>query len=240
MPESSTIIKVGSLNIWGTFANWPDRLSILREHPVAKTLDVLLAQEVCVGEEIDQLEDLSLAFDLPYYAFHSDKENWSIKEGVAIFSKKPLDTIGRTNLGNGRVLIEANSFNDLTLASAHLSFEGRERAEQVKKLLKRVTIDRVVLGADFNGHLSTFSKALDKYWDTENDDAATWPVCGPQFFEQGWVNRTNQEINFSLEPQRIDYILTRGVKHVNSETIPIHNGSVYASDHALVTNEIVI
>ena len=240
MPSSSQTIRVGSLNVWGMFADWPSRFEALKAHPVISTLDVLLSQEVCVGDGVNQLEDLAETFNLPYYAYHSDKQVRGLNEGVAIFSKKPLTTIGRTNLGNGRVLVQADSFNGLTLASAHLSFEGRERTEQVKALLKRMTLNRVILGADFNGELSTFAEALDKYWAESTDDEPTWPVCTNEFFENAWRAHTGRDINFSLEPRRVDYILTRGVKPVSSETMTLKHDGQYVSDHALVISELLV
>lgn len=231
-------LRIGSLNVWGTFADWPARLATLRSHPLVHTLDVLLAQEVCVGDGVDQVRDLSEAFGLTYSCFHSDKTIHGLQEGVAIFSREPLDTVGRTNLGQGRVLIQADAYDRLTLASAHLSFEGRERSEQVKSLLKRVTLDRVVLGADFNGDLSTFEEALDKYWAESTDDRPTWPVCGDEVFERGWRTFTGSEINFSLQPQRVDYILTRGVRQIGSDTVVLEVNGQFVSDHALVITEV--
>ena len=232
------ILRIGSLNTWGTFSDWPSRLSALQKLNPAGSLDVLLAQEVCIGDEVNQLEELSQAFDLPYHAYHSDKETHGLHEGVAILCREPLTTVSRTNLGNGRVLIAADSFGRLTLACAHLSFEGRERSEQVKALLKRVSLSRVVLGGDFNGELSTFEEALDRYWADSTDDTPTWPVCGENTFRDAWEAFTGRPVNFSLEPRRVDYILTRGLKPVRSATVALEADGVFVSDHALVTSEV--
>lgn len=232
-------LRVGSLNVWGTFANWPARLAALRQHSITSTLDVLLAQEVCLGSGLDQVSELSETFNLPYHAYHSDKITHGLQEGVAIFSRQPLQTVGMTNLGQGRVLIQADTYG-LTLASAHLSFEGRERSEQVKALLKRVTLERVVLGADFNGELATFSKALDRYWTALPDQTPTWPVCGEEVFSKAWAAHTGRAVTFSLRPQRVDHILTRGVAVLSAQTLPLEHGGVFVSDHALVISEMSI
>lgn len=257
-------LRVGVLNVWGVFNNWEQRFDTLKRIVVNDErlkLDVLLAQEVCVDfkenkegsrkesnskeynrvdqNRVDQLLDLSKIFNLPHVEFYSEKIVGNMNEGVAILSRFPLTTVGKTHLGNGRVLINADVLG-ITFGSAHLSFEGRERSEQVKSLLKRVTLDKVILGADFNGDLKTFEKALDRYWFESGDNTPTWPVCGPEIFTEAWLSNTGRIVDFSLEPIRVDYVLSRGVEMVSSETIVLENDGVMVSDHALVVNDFVV
>lgn len=233
-------MRIGSLNLWGFFADWPTRLEVLKTQEALRTLDVLLAQEVCQDGRDDQVEQVREVLGLEHVEYYPHKEVRGAVEGVAIFSRFPLSMVGRTDLGHHRGMVQADLPSGLTVASAHLSFEGREREEEVKALLKRVSLPHVVLGADFNGELATFSKALDRYWSAVPDRASTWPACPEQIFRSAWSEFTGREVDFDLTPRRVDHILTRGVQVNGANTVVLEHDDKFGTDHALIYSDVLV
>ena len=220
--------------MWGLFGEWPKRLEVLQKLGPDLNLDFLLAQELITGTDVNQIWEVSKAFQLPHGYFHSEKTVRGRLEGVAIFSRIPLDSIRNLNLGDGRTMIMGELCTirgPLTIASSHLSFTGRQH-EQVGRALNAFK-GLSILGADFNDDTALFNGKLGD-WKLGNDQSNTWPTCGDGYFKTAWEAFSGVPVNFLLEHRRVDHILTRGLEVLGEETIALEKDGIYASDHSIV------
>jgi endonuclease/exonuclease/phosphatase family metal-dependent hydrolase len=236
-------LTVGTLNLWGRWADWPGRLAALEATWPDPGPDVLLLQEVrCdgLGDQADEVAD-ALGYDIRRSVEgHRDDDG---HEGIAVLSRVPLldcdDELLPTSEPARRILVARAEIDGapVSIACGHtVAVPEDVRAEQVRALLARRE-DPLVLGADLNdvpaviGPMLTDAGLHDAL---AGDEVATWPMCR-QTFGDAWRSQIGRAPHFSLEQRRLDYLLTRGVDVVAAGVEPLRgDDGTYASDHALV------
>ena len=241
------VLSVGTLNVWGRWADWSDRLAVLRETWPHPGPDVLMLQEVICDGHGDQAEEIAAAVGYPEWFSIEGHRVEDAREGVAILSRRPLHDAREEELPvsepSRRVLLAEVDVDGapVTVACGHtVASPESVRLEQVHALLA-LDQDPLVLGADLNETPATVTPLLDALGLTDAlgpDPAPTWPMCHLTF-GAAWEAQLGRAPHFSLERRRLDYLLTRGL-HV--ERAGIHDlrteDGRHASDHALVTAEL--
>lgn len=237
------MLSVGTLNVWGRWADWPARLAALRSSWPAPGPDVLMLQEVVCDEEGDQAREIADALAYPECVSTEGHRVGDGYEGVAILSRRSLrdrrhESLPSSDPGRRVLLADVDAFGGrVTVACGHtVAMPEGARLEQVHALLARPE-DPLVLGADLNETPTTVSPVLSAVGLTDvlgADRTATWPMCEVTFGE-AWRTQLGRAPQFSLEPRRLDYLLVRGL-HVS--TADVHElraaDGRHASDHALV------
>ena len=240
-------LSVGTLNVWGRWADWPARLAALREvwpHPGP---DVLMLQEVAWDGFGDQASEIAAALGYPEFVTAEGHRTADGREGVAILSRRVLHNAREEELPPAsdparRVLIAETEVDTTTvsLVCGHtVAVPEETRLEQVHQLLARHE-DPLVLGADLNETPSTVAPLLGAVGLADalgEDRTATWPTSRATF-GAAWKSQIGRAPHFSLEPRRLDYVLARGL---DVRAAKVHDlctdGGTHASDHALVVGE---
>jgi endonuclease/exonuclease/phosphatase family metal-dependent hydrolase len=235
-------LTVGTLNLWGRWADWPGRLAALEAAWPEPGPDVLLLQEVrCdgLGDQADEVADaLGYAERISIEGHRTDDG----REGIAIVSRVPLldphDELLPMSEPARRILVTRVEIDDVPVAIAcghTVAVPEDVRAEQVRALLTR-TEDPLVLGADLNEVPAVVGPLIDEaglHDALGRDEVVTWPMC-TQTFGEAWRSQIGRAPHFSLEQRRLDYLLTRGMEVVDAGVEPLRaDDGVYASDHAL-------
>ena len=236
-------LTVGTLNLWGRWADWPGRLAALEATWPDPGPDVLLLQEVrCdgLGDQADEVAD-ALGYDerISVEGHRTDDG----REGIAIVSRVPLldsrDELLPTSEPARRILfarVEVDG-EPVSIACGHtVAVPEDVRAEQVRALLAR-SEDPLILGADLNDVPAVVGPLIEEAGLADalgRDEVVTWPMCR-QTFGEAWRSQIGRAPHFSLEQRRLDYLLTRGMEVLDAgvEELRADDG-VYASDHALV------
>lgn len=237
-------MRVGSLNLWGRFADWPRRLELLKDNLQAENLDVLFLQEACrdeLGEQaLEVAERLSFEFSLCAYAELRE----GVEEGVAILSRSPLVAAETHALGQSmppRVMaaasIEAGE-DKVRLATAHAVVRPAEvvRNQTKELLLSQKDHAQLVCGCDLNARpeeVSDIFAIAGVSDDLAEHSGITWPMS-EELFRSAWAERFGAPPDFVAEPRRIDFILSRGLVCTHSEIKILGEAAQLASDHALV------
>lgn len=238
MASYSPSLRVASLNVWGTFAHWPQRLQVLAKLAPSLSVDILLCQEVCRGGKTDQLSDIAEAFNFPHRAYYAAKNVDGLEEGVAIFSHLPLEEVERIDLGDGRPLLTAQvvlNGSSLRVEVAHISFQDPHQSLQVRRVLNHGD-GPALLGADFNGTSDIFPREMD--WLLGDDTQVTWPACDAEVFKSAWLEQVGYPFDWSLEPKRLDHIMARDMVFTNQQTMMLEFDGVAAADHALISADV--
>ena len=241
------VLSVGTLNVWGRWADWPERLAVLHTTWPHPGPDVLMLQEVICDDHGDQAEEVAAALGYPEWFSIEGHRVQDAREGVAILSRRPLHDAREEELPvsepSRRVLLAEVDVDGgpVTVACGHtVASPEHVRLEQVHALLA-LGEDPLVLGADLNETPATVAPLLDALGLTDalrGNPAPTWPMCHLTF-GAAWEAQLGRAPHFSLERRRLDYLLTRGL-HVGDSAI--HDlrtdDGRHASDHALVTAEL--
>lgn len=236
-------LTVGTLNLWGRWADWPGRLAALEGAWPDPGPDVLLLQEVRCDGLGDQADEVA---DLLGYGVRASVEGHRTddgREGIAIVSRVPLlechDELLPTSEPARRILVARVAIDGepVSVACGHtVAVPEDVRAEQVRALLKRPE-DPLILGADLNDVPSAVGplvEAAGLHDALGADEVATWPMCR-QTFGEAWRSQIGRAPHFSLEQRRLDYLLTRGMAVLDAGVEPLRGeDGTYASDHALV------
>jgi endonuclease/exonuclease/phosphatase family metal-dependent hydrolase len=109
------------------------------------------------------------------------------------------------------------------------------RRAQVRALLGRRD-ESLILGADLNetpAALATEIAAAGFRDALQQDPTPTRPMRRVTF-GAAWERQLERAPHFSLEPRRLDYLLSRGAVALSAGVEDLHDGDRYASDHALV------
>lgn len=242
MAGSPRELSVGTLNIWGRWADWSRRLETLSRTYPSPGPDVLMLQEVRHDALGDQAEELAQALAYPHCVTVEGHRREDGAEGLAMLSRFPLDAAHAEPLppsDPARCVLVAQVALDgavVALACAHtVAVPVQARRAQISALLARRD-DHMILGADLNDTPDALADpiAAAGLRDALGDDSTpTWPMCR-MTFGKAWESQLLRAPNFSLAPRRLDYLLSRGIRALSAQVDPLHDGDGYASDHALV------
>jgi endonuclease/exonuclease/phosphatase family metal-dependent hydrolase len=236
-------LTIGTLNLWGRWADWPARLEALCRCFPSPAPDVLLLQEVRHDAAGHQAEEVALALDYPESVTVDGHREDDGSEGLAMLSRVPLEGAHAETLPMSdpprRVLVASVSCasGPVTLVCGHtVAVPEDVRREQVRALLARGGAPLVV-GADLNDTPDAVAPLLR---DAGLQDAldgnpvATWPM-NEQTFGAAWQAVLGRAPQFSLARRRLDYLLSRGLEVAGAGVEELHPpGGPHASDHALV------
>src|SRR3712207_4744097 len=231
-------LSVGTLNLWGRWADWPGRLAALEATWPHPGPDVLLLQEVRCDGLGDQADEVADALGYPVRVSIEGHRTDDGREGIAIVSRVPLldchDELLPTSEPARRILLARVEVDGsvVTLACGHtVAVPEDVRAEQVRALLAREE-DPLILGADLNdvpAAVAPLAEAAGLHDALGADEAVTWPMC-TQTFGEAWRSQIGRAPHFALEQRRLDYLLTRGVEVVAAGVEPLRaDDGTYAS-----------
>src|SRR3712207_5639750 len=236
-------LSVGTLNLWGRWADWPGRLAALEATWPHPGPDVLLLQEVRCDGLGDQADEVADVLGYPERVSVEGHRTDDGREGIAMLSRVPLldcrDELLPTSEPARRILVARVDLDGtaVSIACGHtVAVPEDVRAEQVRALLAR-TEDPLILGADLNevpDRVAPLIADAGLEDALHGDDAATWPMCQMTFGE-AWRSQIGRAPHFSLEQRRLDYLLVRGMSVLDAGVEPLRGeDGTYASDHALV------
>jgi endonuclease/exonuclease/phosphatase family metal-dependent hydrolase len=240
-------VSVGTLNVWGRWADWPRRLEVLQQtFPVAGP-DVLMLQEVRHDALGDQAQEIADALGYPHCLTVEGHRADDGSEGLAMLARVELFDVHTEDLPasdpSRRALVARVrlAHTTVTLMCAHtVAVPEAERRAQVEALLARPE-DPLILGADLNDVPQSLAGAFDLAGLRDvlaEDDTPTWPT-DEATFGAAWQTQLKEVPHFSLQARRLDYLLTRGVEVLHTEIDPLALGDEHASDHALVWGRFV-
>ena len=241
--SSRSELVVGTLNLWGRWADWPARLEALRRCYPEPGPDVLLLQEVRHDAAGHQAEEVALALGYTESITVDGHRADDGSEGLAMLSRVPLVGTHAETLPTSdpprRVLVAGVECTGgpVTLVCAHtVAVPESVRREQVRALLAHQG-SPLIVGADLNDTPEAVAPLLR---DAELDDAldgdqvVTWPM-NELAFGEAWRSVIGHAPQFSLEPRRLDYLLSRGLDVAEAGVNELQpDGGPHASDHALV------
>jgi endonuclease/exonuclease/phosphatase family metal-dependent hydrolase len=234
------VLTVGTLNVWGRWAEWPARLRALRESWPVPGPDVLLLQEVRQDGLGDQAAEIADALGYPHRASvegHRAAEDAS--EGLAILARRPLgathDEVLPASDPCRRVLVA--TVDGITVVCGHtVAVPEDVRRAQVEALVARGG-EPLILGADLNDtpeHVAPLLERSGLRDALDGDAAPTWPMSDVTFRE-AWELEIGRAPTFSLERRRLDYLLSRGLRVLDAGVAELEAlDGRHASDHALV------
>ena len=236
-------LVVGTLNLWGRWADWPARLEALRGCFPRPGPDVLMLQEVRHDAAGHQAEEVALA--LGYEESVTVEGHWADdgSEGLAMLSRVPLvgahaETLPTSDPARRVLVADVECLGGpVTLVCGHtVAVPEPVRREQVRALLARGGAP-LVLGADLNDTPEAVAPLLRDAGlqdALDGDQAVTWPM-NELTFGEAWRSVIGHAPQFSLEPRRLDYLLSRGLRVAAAGVEELQpDGGPHASDHALV------
>jgi len=243
-------LSVGTLNLWGVWADWPGRLSVLLRRLPAVAPDVLALQEVVVGASFHQSETLAELLDYPHACFLAGHREPQGTEGLALLSRHPLRLQAPmplpASVPRRRVLqvdVTPAPGAVVRVRCAHtVGPPGAVQDAQVRALLEQPCCGPTVLLADLNQELSQFSGQLARSGLASAVPASappSWPMSA-QEFRRAWTANLGTPPHFPLAPRRLDHILVHALHSVSAAVEPLADGDRYGSDHALVRAELVV
>ena len=214
-------ITVISANLWH---DWPlhrqllPRLSAFAQLAESEAADIVLLQEVARTPEfkVDEWLAERLGMGYAYARANGDESSIGFEEGLAVFSRFPLEMPQWHQLGTSpfqvarRMALGANvktPCGNLMVFSVHLEISTQENRQQVNRLqdwVKTVTREQAALiGGDFNAHenkpqiIHTQPRWLDVFRHVNpEDDGTTHEIHWP------WGK--------SLLRRRLDYLFLQG------------------------------
>lgn len=239
-------LRVATLNLWGWFGDWPARRARLARHWGGVDTDVLFVQEASTRGEHDQITETAETLGYPYAvrgACHSDKLG---SEGLAILSRLELAGPRVVDLPASRpsrCLLVASVHVDgvsVELATSHASVRPADLRERQLDRILGLEASPLVVGGDFNAGPDVVAPLADRHGLIDplaDEDQPTWPVSRRQFIA-AWTVVTGEAPLFRIRPDRIDYLLHRGLVATAAGVRPLGEPpDRYASDHAAVWAE---
>jgi endonuclease/exonuclease/phosphatase family metal-dependent hydrolase len=238
------MLSVGTLNLWGVWADWPGRLSVLLRRLPEVAPDVLALQEVVARPGFDQARVLAELLEYPHLAYAVGHEEPPGVEGIAVLSRHPFR--GRRTVALPASLPPRQALEvDVALPDgpqvrvrcAHtVGPPGPVQDAQVRELLAWPCEGPTVLLGDLNQEEHQFSSLLaaSPYVPAVPPTAlASWPTSA-ETFRSAWIANLGHAPRFPLAPRRLDHILVHGLSPVSASVDLLHDGGLFASDHALV------
>jgi endonuclease/exonuclease/phosphatase family metal-dependent hydrolase len=236
-------LTVGTLNLWGRWAEWPKRLETLRRTYPSPGPDVLMLQEVRHDAFGDQAEEVAAALGYDHCITVEGHRADDGSEGLAMLSRRALVGAHAEPLPASdparRVLVARVDLTDetVTLVCGHtVAVPEVARRAQVSALLFGRPDDPLALGADLNETPEVLSADIEEAGLRDClsvDGPPTWPMCKATF-GAAWENQLRRAPHFSLRRRRLDYLLCRGMIPVAAEVDELGANGDHASDHALV------
>lgn len=242
------MLRVATLNLWGRFAEWPERRALLGEQLPPLEIDVYFLQEVVCGDgRGDQLAELAelLGYDWTVRVIAESRPHEVEDEGVAIVSRLPLHSTAVWPLPPShppRHRLETSvdwNGRPLRLMTLHAAVSNRDgRAAQIAALAD-LKAEPLVLGADLNAPPWVVRPLLEGTLDDSLawDEQPTWPVHADEW-ARAWKQKLGEQPDRDPEPRRLDYLLSRGVEIAGSGTVALCGDGRSASDHRLVWAEL--
>jgi endonuclease/exonuclease/phosphatase family metal-dependent hydrolase len=236
-------LSVGTLNLWGRWADWPARLDALRRTFPRPGPDVLLLQEVRHDAAGHQAEEVAHALGYGESVTVEGHRADDGSEGLAMLARVPLvgahaETLPLSDPSR-RVLVAGVDCapGPVTIVCGHtVAVPEDVRREQVRALLARGG-SPLVLGADLNDTpeaVAPLLRAAGLDDALDGDTVATWPM-NELTFGEAWRTVLGHAPQFSLERRRLDYLLSRGLRVRAAGVEELQpDGGPHASDHALV------
>ncbi len=236
-------LAVGTLNLWGRWADWPARVEALRAAFPSPGPDVLLLQEVRHDALGDQASEVAAALGYDTCVTVEGHRADDGSEGLAVLSRVPLADVHDEAMPVSdparRVLVATVTCagRPVTVVCAHtVAVPETVRREQVRALLAR-SGSPLVVGADLNDTPDAVGPLLAEAGLRDALDGAqvaTWPM-NELTFGEAWRTVIGHAPQFSLEPRRLDYLLSRGLDVVDAGVDELQaDGGPHASDHAMV------
>jgi endonuclease/exonuclease/phosphatase family metal-dependent hydrolase len=249
LPAKGEALRVATFNLWGLFADWPERRKLLGEQLPRLEVDVCLLQEVVCDEAGgDQLHELAALLGAEYTArtIAESRAHETEHEGVAILSTLPIHETAVWPLPESqppRHRLEASvesARGRLRVATLHAAVSADAGRDAQIAALAHPPSAPLVLGADLNAEpavvrpllQATFRDTLD--W----DDTPTWPVDADAFV-QAWERKLGKPPDGDVLPRRLDYLLVHDLSVTASGAITLANEERSASDHRLVWADVV-
>jgi endonuclease/exonuclease/phosphatase family metal-dependent hydrolase len=163
-----TVISANLWHDWPRYRRLSERLSAFAQLVEEERADILLLQEVARTPDIWVDDWLANRLGMAYVYSRANGHNAiGFEEGLAIFSRYPLDQPQLSQLGKAgdpfvrRLVLGANvdtPCGSLLAFSVHLGLQRRENArqqDQLRQFVNRLAINQPALvGGDFNSHES--------------------------------------------------------------------------------------
>lgn len=244
MPEKNGRLRVATLNLWGRFADWPQRRAVLAAQLPALEVDVYFLQEVVCGDgRGDQLAELAeiLGYDWTVRVIAESRPHETEDEGVAIVSRLPLHSTAVWPLPPShppRHRLETSvawNGRPLRLMTLHAAVSNQDGRDAQIAALAELKADPLLLGSDLNAPPWVVQPRVGgSLHDSLGwDEQPTWPVDADEWAE-AWKRKLGEKPSRDAEPRRLDYLLYRGVEIAASGTVELADASRSASDHRLV------
>jgi endonuclease/exonuclease/phosphatase family metal-dependent hydrolase len=244
LPDKGDTLRVATLNLWGRFADWPRRRAILQRELPPLDVDIYLLQEVVCGDgRGDQLLEVSdlLGYGWTTRVIAENRPHEVEDEGVAIVSRVPLQSTAVWPLPPShppRHRLEASvewSGAHVRLMTLHAAVSPDEGRDEQIACLAKLSDEPLLLGSDLNAPPSLVRPLIgDVFADTLDwDEEPTWPVDAEEFV-RAWEEKLGEKPDGTVEPRRLDYLLTRGLEAERSGALALTDGGRSASDHCLV------
>ena len=243
MSDRPAELTVGTLNLWGRWADWPARLDALRRCFPRPGPDVLLLQEVRHDAAGHQAEEVGVALGYRESVTVEGHRADDGSEGLAMLSRVPLHGAHAETLPVSdparRVLVAGVECagGPVKIVCGHtVAVPEPVRREQVRALLARDGAP-LILGADLNDTpdaVEPLLRAAGLEDSLDGNDVPTWPM-NELTFGEAWRSVIGHAPQFSLRPRRLDYLLSRGLDIAASGVEELQPpGGPHASDHAMV------
>lgn len=244
-------LRVATLNLWGDFGDWSQRRRVLLDAWSAVDADVLLLQEVHRDNRRDQLADLREDLGYPYSARAvGHRSGPAGDESVALLSRLPLrhaeaiplaPSLPTRSLLVGEVLVGGQL---VRVASAHTVVRPDSVLQEQLVQAAGLAGARLVVGCDLNAAPDRVAGVLRRsaLADVLGDETApTWPCCPLEHFARTWTERTGRDVDFLIEPRRLDYVLVRGLRAVATRMLALGSpAGAVVSDHACVVADLAL
>ena len=168
--EPLTIISANLWHDWPRYRNLPQRLESFAQLIESEHADIVLLQEVARTPELQVDEWLAARLGMAYVYSRANGHQQAIgfEEGLAVFSRFPLQTPYLRQLGGGensfvrRLALGASietPFGNLLAVSVHLALPRRQNALQLDRLQAWIAEiaggQSALIGGDFNAHERT-------------------------------------------------------------------------------------
>lgn len=247
-------IRVMSLNLWGFFGEWDRRRDVLRQEIEHISPDVIVTQEACRREGCDQHAELAHLLGYGHIAYAGGHREDGHTEGVGIISRIPLVMVESLPLPDSHprrcaisAAVSLPGGDRVRVIGAHTVFHPWPVLEaQITELVALAVAGRgpVVLAGDLNttpDHVAAHAGPMGLSDVLGEDSTPTWPGCPVEDFRAAWQAATGRETDFPIEPRRLDYILTGGLRAESARIQPLGSRAHgFGSDHAAVIADLAV